>query len=151
MQQSLPILSLSLVRGGSLNKWVTSGNTASNKEGRLFFILVLLIAIFQKQLGILRWNISWQRAAVVKTRVGQFYRVLLVCLDPSQIVVSVTMYQYCIDCGDMESIIVRQPSYWCMVIARGFHNHTNFTVQLFEQLCQSAQFTSGVLCFKRCV
>jgi len=114
----------------------------------LFFILVLLIAIFQKQLGILRWNISWQRAAVVKTRVGQFYRVLLVCLDPSQIVVSVTMYQYCIDCGDMESIIVRQPSYWCMVIARGFHNHTNFTVQLFEQLCQSAQFTSGVLCFK---
>lgn len=82
MQQSLPIFSLSLVRGGSLNKWVTSGNTASNKEGRLFFSLVLLIAIFQKQLGILRWNISWQRAAVVKTRVGQFYRVLLVCLGP---------------------------------------------------------------------
>jgi hypothetical protein len=71
---------------------------------------------------------------VVESVVGQFDRILLVCLRPPQAVVPVAMHQHGVHHGNVKEVGNRQ-----MVVPCGLYHDTGFAIQLpqpSEQLTQ---------------
>ena len=87
---------------------------------------------------------------MIQTVVCQFNGILLIGLGSSQAIVTIVMYQYCIDNGNIKSGILERKRNRRMVITRSFHDDTGFTDQAFECFYQFTQLTGGVLYFKGC-
>lgn len=93
----------------------------------LGILLVLPAAVLEHQSGIFFRNVPWQGKPVVKAVVCQLDGVLLVGLSAPQAIVPLIMHQHCVDYRNIKAGVVQQPSYWKMVITRGFHNDTGLT------------------------
>ena len=81
---------------------VQQGDQVILQHGLNFGILLVLpVADFQHESGILLRDISRQGKPAVKTIVRQLYSILPVSLDTPQIIVPVAMHQLCIDNGNI--------------------------------------------------